>query len=101
MPSPNQILYSTAAIFKASGADASTDITTSSDTILLNDPAYTIYEYESSLAVLEQTGTAAADSATININKKLVELYNLFRGDNPSQNLRQIGSYYDDNNLGI
>lgn len=101
-PSPTQILFQSAAIFKASGAEASTDITSNDDQIILNNPAYTLYEYESAVAILEQVGGASADSAIANINKKLngsgndIGLYAFFRGDNPSQELRTVGNYYDD-----
>ncbi len=102
-PSPAQILYQSAAIF-LTGADntPSTTITSNTDTIVLNDPAYTLYEYESALSVLQQTGGGKGDSMTSRL-KELLDgngvndfgLYGKFRGDNPSQELRQIGSYYD------
>lgn len=101
MPSPAQILYQSAAIFKASGVAASTSITSDNDTILLNDPAYNIYEYEGALAVLQQTGGVAGSAmmetlkAVLHGSGQDVGLYAAFRGDNPSQELRMIGSYYD------
>lgn len=103
-PSPAQILFQSAAIFKATGAPASTDIISNTDQILLNNPAYTLYEYESAIAILEQVGGAANDSTMASINKKLNGvlntddhgLYGFFRGDNPSQELRMVGNYYDD-----
>lgn len=100
-PSPAQILFQTAAIFKASGANTSTEITTDDDTIILNNPAYTLYEYESALCVLEQTGAGSSDSSYAKLEDKIngngvntFGLYGIFRGDNPSQELRTIGSYY-------
>lgn len=108
LPSPNQILYQTAAIFKASGQNASTDIVVDTDTIILNDPAYNLFQYECQIAVLEQLGGATADSMIARIDGKLnssftrsghimqVGLYDLYRGAEPSQTLRTIGNYYSD-----
>lgn len=101
MPSQNQIFFQSAAIFKASGADASTSITSNTDEILLNDPAYTLLEYESALSILQQIGGSNADPMVMSIRGQLhgtgndVGLYARFRGDNPSQELRQAGSYYE------
>lgn len=107
IPRPNQILYQSAAVFKASGSTPSTNITTDSDTIIFNDPAFTLYEYESAIAVLEQTGGATADSTIARLEAKLngararngtiitLGLYDLYKGNNPSQALRQAGNYYD------
>lgn len=108
-PSPAQILFQSAAIFKAANVVASTVITSDDDQILLNDPAYTIFEHEGAIAVLEQTGGAEADSSIARFESKLngararngtvitQGLYDLFRGDNPSQEIRMVGNYYDDN----
>jgi len=102
LPSPAQILFQSAAIFKASGADASTVITTVDDSILLNDPAYTLYEYESAIAILLQTGGAMTDSSIAKITNILegnqvnsFGLYGLYRGDNPSEEIRTVGNYYE------
>jgi hypothetical protein len=107
-PTPAQILYQSAAIFLASGlTSATTVITLDTDTITLADPAYNIYLFESALAILQNTGASASDATSIKINSILhgvrarngimVEagLYDLFKGDNPSQELRTCGSYYD------
>lgn len=96
-PSPSQILYQSAALFIPSGSTATTEtITANTDTIILNNPAYTLYEYESALSVLQQTGGGSGDSMTIRLQNDLKELYMIFRGDNPSQELRLIGNYYED-----
>ncbi len=101
LPSPAQILYQSAAIYLPSGSSiALTTITDNTDSIILNNPAYTIYEYESALAVLQQTGGGAADSTVMRIDGILngkgndIGLYPMFRGDNPSQELRMVGEYY-------
>lgn len=102
-PNPAQILYQSAAIFKAGSSEATTSITTDADQILLNDPAYNLFLYEGAIAILENVGGAVADSSKISIEKKLYGngvndfgLYGKFRGDNPSQELRTVGNYYDD-----
>lgn len=105
-PCPAQLLYQSAAIFKAGTAVASTTITSNDDTIILTDAAYTLYEYESTLAVMQQTGGAKNDSMTARINGIIngegntIGLYDHYRGDNPSEELRTIGSYYDDDSWG-
>lgn len=107
-PTPAQILYQSSAIFIASGTTTpATAITLDTDTIVLNDPAYNIYLQECALSVLQNTGAGASDATSIKINQMLhgirsrngaiIEpgLYGLFRGDNPSQEIRVTGSYYD------
>lgn len=111
LPSPAQILYQSAAIFiPTASTTASTTITANTDSIILNDPAYTIYEYESALAILQQTGAGASDDTSSRIhgilngararNGSIIEmgLYDLFQGDNPSQEIRQVGSWYSNTN---
>lgn len=101
-PSPAQILYQSAAIFIPTGSTSpSTSITADTDTIILTDPAYNIYLQESALAVLQNTGASASDATSIKINQMLdgspndIGLYARYRGDNPSQEIRQTGSWYD------
>ena len=109
-PSPAQILYQSAAIFIPVGSTTTkTTITANTDTITLNDAAFTIYQNECAYAVLQQTGGGAADasmaqiSATLNGSRTrtgvvIAEgLYDLYRGDNPTEVLRSVGNYYNDN----
>ncbi len=108
LPSQAQILYQSSAIFLASGTTVpTTTITDVTDTIILTDPAYNIYQYECALAVLQNTGAASSDDTRASINQTLhgvrarngvvvqLGLYDIYRGDNPSQELRSTGSYYD------
>jgi hypothetical protein len=102
LPTPAQILYQSAAIFLASGTTAPTvQITNTTDEIILTDPAYNIYLFESANAVLQNTGAGASDATTIKINQILhgfgeqLGLYQIYRGDNPSQEIRTVGSWYD------
>jgi len=103
-PSQNQILYQSSAIFLASGSTTPlTTITANTDTIILTNAAYNIYLQEAALAVLQNTGAGASDATSIKINRLLdgngdtgdIGLYARYRGDNPSQEVREIGSYYD------
>lgn len=107
LPSPAQILYQSAAIFLPSGSTTPlTTITANTDSITLSDPAYTIYEYESALAVLQQTGAGASDDTRASIMQILngggteLGLYPMYRGDNPSQELRTVGTWYDNSRGG-
>lgn len=100
-PSPAQILYQSAAIFLPSGSQtALTTITSNTDSIILNDPAFTLFEYEGALSVLQQTGGGKGDSMTARLQEELKNLYMLFLGDNPSQELRMSGNYYSDDGYG-
>ncbi len=106
LPSPAQILYQSAAIFLPSGSTQTTiAITDNTDTIILTDAAYNIYLFEGALAVLQNTGAGASDATSIKLNRLLdgnrdtgeIGLYARFRGDNPSQEIRTTGSWYDTN----
>lgn len=107
-PTPAQILYQSAAIFLPSGSStAITTITSNSDSIILTDPAYTIYQHEAAIAVCQQTGGTLGSSTITTLEAALngartrtgvvinLGLYDLYRGDNPSESLRKLGSYYD------
>jgi hypothetical protein len=103
LPSPAQILYSSDGIFKV-GSTISRDITTDADEIILNSSAYTIYEYECALSVLQQTGGGASDSTMtkieniLNGNGRVLGLYEHYRSENPSEVLRATGSWYENEN---
>ncbi len=89
-----------------------TTITANTDTIILNDPAYSIYEYESSLSVLQQTGGGLGDATSSQISTILngararngqvlnLGLYDLYRGKNPTESLNTTGNYYEDGGYG-
>lgn len=107
LPSPAQIIYQTAAIFLTPGqTQANSEIVGDTDEIVLQDPAYNIFLYECALAVLENTGATASDATSQKIMMKLHGngntdrgLYTMFEGDNPSQEIRMTGSWYE-NDLG-
>lgn len=101
-PTPAQILYQSAAVFLPSGTTSPlTTITAVTDSIILTDPAYNIYLQECALSVLQNTGASASDATTIKINRMLdgngstdIGLYKRYSGNNPSQQLRTLGSWY-------
>ncbi len=105
LPSPAQILFQSAAIFLPSGTTTPlTTITAVTDEVLLTNPAYNIYLQECGLAVLQNTGSSDSDSTSNKIKKTLhgdptvkddIGLYGHYRGDNPSQEIRTSGSWYD------
>ncbi len=106
-PSANQILYGSAGFFRI-GTTVATSITAVTDEIILNDSAYTIYQYECALAVLQQTSGGMGDAMTARFESILngararngmvvqLGLYDLYKADNPSEVLKTVGSYYDD-----
>lgn len=91
LPSPHELIYETAAIFKASGASPSQTITDDSDSILLSDPAYLLFEKEVAITV---------EPKRIDLQQKLygsgndIGLYGRFRGDNPPAKIKEINSFY-------
>lgn len=108
-PTPSQILFQSAAIFLPSGSTTPlTTITANTDTVILNNPAYNLFLYEGALAILENTSGGMGDAMYERISRKLngdgtdkdIGLYGMFRGDNPSQELRTTSSYYDVNQGG-
>lgn len=106
MPSINEIIYQTAAIFKNAAGVLSNTIGSDNDLIILNDSAYTILEIEGAKEVaLQQSGgvyTAQIKGfdELLYGNDVLEGLYQRFTANNPSNALRQIDSYYDGENRG-
>lgn len=104
LPSPYQILYQSPAIFLATGASSpTTEITADTDEIILNTAPYNIYLHEATLAVLENMSGGAGDAMYQRISNKLGldslgnvvgGLYKPYMADNPSEQIRQVDSYY-------
>lgn len=108
LPSPHFLYYQSSSFFMASGASApSRTITADTDSVILNDNAYVIFEHLCARNIADQQGgSGSADVAKqeevlngirgyrgILIQPGLLDLY---RADNPSQEIRQIGNFYDD-----
>lgn len=104
LPLPVQMTYRTTAIFMNTAGAVSMNITDDNDQILLNPAIYTILQYEAALAVLIQSGGTLASPMSQTIKGVLhgagndIGLYAHYRADNPSQEIRTVGSYYDTNN---
>ena len=106
-PTPAQILYQSAAIFLPTGTSVPlTTITADSDSIMLTDPAYNIYQYECAIAVCQMVGGTSGSATIATFESALngararngqvinLGLYDLYRGRNPTEELPKIGSYY-------
>lgn len=109
LPSPHKIFYESTAVFQLTGGGAiSNSITNNNDIILLNDAAYNLYEHECAIACMIQMGGSLGTGVTATLNATLngarakngtiiaYGLYDRYRADNPSEELRQIGNYYLD-----
>lgn len=107
LPSPHKIFYETTAIFQNTAGIISNLIDADSDTILLNDSAYTIFEIECAVAVAIQQAGGKATAQISNFNGMLngararngaviqLGLYDLYRSANPAEEVRSIDSWYD------
>lgn len=103
LPTPTEIVHETSAIFiPQNSSTPQKTITTNNDQIMLGDAAYNLYAYEFAREIALGKGATAASGIIAGIDLVLegdggrkLGLYQKFRGDNPAQTLRQIGSYYD------
>lgn len=102
LPSSNEILFQSSAIFLNSSGVPTQAISGDGNTIVLNDAAYQLYEYESALSIAVQQGGTLASNFVQMLRTMLygngntdLGLYAQYRADNPSAELRMIGSYYD------
>ncbi len=108
LPSQHKFLFTTTGIFKAEDKSINNFITDVTDVILLNDAAYNLYEHECALTVGLQEGGTLAGGLMSSINSTLngarakngavlaLGLYDKFRADNPSEDIRLVGNWYED-----
>jgi hypothetical protein len=105
LPSPWELIYGTAAIFKAIGSTPSQTISLDTDEVILNDAAWSIFEYQASKVVALQMGGKLSDPVIAMINEVLygrpndprnIGLLTMYRADNPSQEIRLVGNWYDE-----
>lgn len=109
LPSPVELLYSTAGIFLNSTTGLlSQKISSPNDYIVLSDAAWSIYELESAVQVVNQSGGSLSSGIVAGINAQLngararngqiieLGLYDLYRADNPTQEIHTIGNWYND-----
>lgn len=103
LPSPSTLIYQTSAIFLPTGATTPINtITNNNDQVLLNDSAFAIYEIECANAIAGQQGGVLGEpliqgfKADLGgVQGKSPGLIDSYRADNPSQELRTVGSYYE------
>jgi hypothetical protein len=102
LPVPHEILFQSSAIFLPTGSSVPLQaISTDGDIILLNDAAYNLFLHEAALTIALQEGGSLETGYGQTMNGILhgmgnnIGLYNLYRADNPSESLRNVGSYYD------
>lgn len=100
LSSPFELLFQSAAVFMPTGTTVpSRTIFLDTDNILFNDAAYTIFQYECAKEIYLQSGGGMADAMYQTIENKLQNpdtgLYNKYRANNPSAQLRSVDSYYD------
>lgn len=96
LPSPHELLYETSAVFLANGALLKT-ITDDDDEIILNDAAYNLYIHEGAITIAEQASAGKKSLVAEGYKAKLEnELYPPYKASNPSEEIRVIGSYYDE-----
>lgn len=101
LPMPNEILFQSSAIFRTSAGVQTQNITGDGDTVILNDAAYTLLEYEAALNIAMQQG-GDLSSGQVQMFRGILYgsandqgMYSLYRADNPSQELRTVGSWYN------
>lgn len=108
LPSQNQILFTTTGIYQNQSGVISNFITNDNDLILLSDAAYNLYEHECALAVGLQNGASMTNATLSRIDALLngsytrtgkvitSGLYDKYRAENPSENITQVGNWYND-----
>ena len=101
LPSPHELLYPTDAIFLPSGSTTPIQtITNNSDSIILNNSAYAIYEVKCAIEVSLQQGGSLSSGIMNALIQRLhgspntIGMMQKYRADNPAQELRTVGSYY-------
>lgn len=99
MPAPYELIYGTASIFKVNNTLSNT-ITDDNDELVLNDASYVVFEYECALTIAVQSGGTLASGLVQMYRTMLYDpntgLYARFRANNPSQQIREVGNYYED-----
>ncbi len=107
LPYPATLLFQTSAFFiPLNQTIPIKTITASTDTVILNDAARSIYTYECAKEILLQSGGSLNDPVMTDLNQNLygvrarsgaivqMGLYDHYRGDNPDEGIRTVGSYY-------
>ena len=111
LPSPFEMIFQSSAIFlRASDNTLAVKIQSVNDQIVLNEAAYNIFEHECAYTIAFQNGGNLSEGVLKVLNETLhgirgrngavvqLGLYDMYRADNPSQEIRSMGTYYDDDN---
>lgn len=108
LPTPSTLIQQTDAIFQDGSGNFNQTITNDSDLIVLNDAALAIYEVMAAKEIAQQQGGSLANAMIEELSQQLngvrgyrgilvqPGLLDLYRADNPSQEQRTVGSWYDD-----
>lgn len=112
LPSPHEVLFQSAAVFLHTDNTLSNTIVNDEDQIILADAAYTLYEFESAISVSEQSNGGNPTGVSQSYHSKLygpmmrkgmstseLGLYALYKANNPSEQMRMVGSWYDDDDV--
>lgn len=97
LATPYTLLFGSSAIFLPSGSSTpSLTVTDNTNSIMLNDAAYNLYQWEAAKEIAIGQGGTLANGTVQMIEQRLdKELYPAYRADNPSQEIRIISNYYD------
>lgn len=100
LPSPHDVIYASNAIFNVSGVVSPT-ITNDNDEIILQENAYTIYEYKSALNIALQQGGSLASPLIQMLRNTLygsggndLGMVGQYRAENPSEKIMVTNNWY-------
>jgi hypothetical protein len=98
LPSPHEIIFQSSAIFYDNSTRSRT-ITDDDTELVLTDASFSLYEHECALGVAVQTTQLKKAGELRGIlygGEDKMGLYDQYRSDTPSEQLRQVGTYYGD-----
>lgn len=109
LPCPYTLIFESAAMFRDPNTGALLqNIVDTNTQIVCTDASYTLLEYECAIAVAIQTGGSYSQGIVSEYGQILngtrtrtggvvqYGLYDQYRADNPSEEIRTVGSWYDD-----
>lgn len=101
LPSATNVSFYSPAVFQNGTDTPSAEISADTDTILFRDASYNIYVQEAAREVAKNQGGDISSGIIQSIDLVLegngrdkLGLYQQFRGDNPSDQIRTVGNYY-------
>lgn len=104
LPTPNEVLYYSAAVFKTTATAAPmVEITSDDNLIIFRNASYNIFAQEAAREIAKNQGGSIASGLIASIDLVLegagdrkLGLYQAYRGDNPSNEIRETGNWYYD-----